>query len=258
MGGRGGQSHGAGGGRGEFKAVRDFFRQAYGAKHAKAIVDLLQKAPENIQQLFKDYVKQFKAQHLAPDADKEGAWYSPSLDAVFLDIGYVSKGDAISQPYQTIFHEYGHMIDSLIARDMGSSRFQDYSYMYKGGLLARTAERELQTRIFSIMQSKEGMTREQAIDALIKEARQSYSRRDRSDLSDIMEGAGIGRAGPLGAGHGLDYWSGQLGTQKRGTEIFAEITDALVTSPGALRAIQDYFPKTYAVYQDMIKERVKK
>jgi hypothetical protein len=258
MGGRGGQSHGAGGGGGEFKAAQDFFRQAYGAKHAKAIVDLLQKAPENIQQLFKDYVKQFRAQHLAPGDDKEGAWYSPSLDAVFLDIGYVSRGDVISQPYQTIFHEYGHMIDSLIARDMGSSGFVHYSELYKGGLLARTAERELQTRIFSIMQSKEGMTREQAIDALIRGARQSYSMRDRSDLSDIMEGAGIGREYPLGAGHGLSYWAGYSGTGKRGTEIFAEITDALATSPGALRAIRDYFPETYAVYQDMIRERVKK
>lgn len=256
MGGRGGQSHGAGGGRGEFKTVRDFFRQAYGAKHAKAIMDILRRAPENIQQLFKDYAKQLQKGQLDDHSDE--AYYSRSVDRVFLGIWWVSRGDRGHVEYQNIFHEYGHMIDSLIARDMGYTRYDSYSELYKGGLLAKTAERELQTRIFGIMQTTKGMTRDQAVQQLIDEARGKYSDRERSSISDMMQGAGIGRDRPLGWGHMAGYFEGPSGLGKRSTEIFAEMTDALASSPGSLAAIKEYFPKTLEVYQEMIKGRVKK
>lgn len=81
-----------------------------------------------------------------------------------------------------------------------------------------------------------------------------YSVRDRSDISDMFEGAGIGISYPLGSGHGLDYWS----TRGNGKEIFAEIVSAEATHPGSLKAIKEYFPKTYQVYQDMVKARKKK
>ena len=78
--------------------------------------------------------------------------------------------------------------------------------------------------------------------------------RDRSDISDMFEGAGIGKAYPLGSGHGTNYWSGR----DSGKEIFAEITSAEAAHPGSLMAIKEYFPKTYKVYQDMLKARKKK
>ena len=93
--------------------------------------------------------------------------------------------------------------------------------------------------------------REQAARALVREATGKYSFRDRSDISDMFEGAGLGIAHPLGAGHGLDYWSSR-GNSK---EIFAEIISAEAAHPGSLKAIKDYFPKTYQVYQDMMKAR---
>lgn len=71
--------------------------------------------------------------------------------------------------------------------------------------------------------------------------------------SDMFEGAGIGKAFPLGSGHGTDYWSGR----DSGKEIFAEITSAEAAHPGSLMAIKEYFPKTYKVYQDMLKARKK-
>lgn len=77
---------------------------------------------------------------------------------------------------------------------------------------------------------------------------------DRSDISDMFEGAGIGISHPLGAGHGLDYWS----SRGNGKEIFAEILSAEAAHPGSLKAIKEYFPKTYQVYQDMMKARKKR
>ena len=72
--------------------------------------------------------------------------------------------------------------------------------------------------------------------------------------SDMFEGAGLGIAHPLGAGHGLDYWSSR-GNSK---EIFAEIISAEAAHPGSLKAIKEYFPRTYQVYQDMMKARKKR
>lgn len=87
-----------------------------------------------------------------------------------------------------------------------------------------------------------------------KHSQYSNDMRDRSDISDMFEGAGIGKAFPLGSGHGTDYWSGR----DSGKEIFAEITSAEAAHPGSLMAIKEYFPKTYKVYQDMLKARKKK
>ena len=98
------------------------------------------------------------------------------------------------------------------------------------------------------------MTRDQAARALVSEARGKYTMLDRSDISDMFEGAGIGISHPLGAGHGLDYWS----SRGNGKEIFAEIISAEAAHPGSLKAIKEYFPKTYQVYQDMMKARKKK
>lgn len=52
----------------------------------------------------------------------------------------------------------------------------------------------------------------------------------------------------------MDYWYRQ-GNSK---EIFAEIISAEAASPGSLKAIKEYFPKTYQVYQDMMKARKKR
>ena len=98
------------------------------------------------------------------------------------------------------------------------------------------------------------LNRQQAARALVSEANSKYSYRDRSDISDMFEGAGLGIAHPLGAGHGLDYWSSRGNSR----EIFAEIISAEAAHPGSLKAIKEYFPRTYQVYQDMMKARKKR
>ena len=155
-----------------------------------------------------------------------------------------------------------------IARSEGHGRYSAYSELFQGfdssgnaimhrsssgGLLGRTAKKELEGHLSRIRRYDPNMTRDQAADMLISEAMGKYSMRDRSDISDMFEGAGIGKAFPLGSGHGTDYWSGR----DSGKEVFAEITSAEAAHPGSLMAIKEYFPKTYKVYQDMLKARKK-
>jgi len=250
MGGRGGSSHrGGGGGAGRFAGAQSFLQRAYGLVHAQAILSLIQNAPAHIQSLWEEFGASFRASRM--DRNSDEAYYSPSTDSVHLGIDYVARGDSIATPYSTVFHEYGHMTDYLIARQLGSGGYTAYSDTYKNGLLGSTAKRELEAHIARAQRIRPGLSREEAARFIISEARGKYSHKDRSDISDMMEGAGIGVAYPLGAGHGLDYWS----SRGNNREIFAEITSAEAAHPGSLKAIKDYFPATYQVYRDMLSER---
>lgn len=161
------------------------------------------------------------------------------------------------------------MTDYLIARGEGRSRYSAYSDLFQGigadgkpilrsgssgGLLGRTAKDELEGHLSRIHRQNPSMTRNEAARRLVSEAMGKYSVRDRSDISDMFEGAGIGISYPLGSGHGLDYWN----SRGNGKEIFEEIVSAEAAHPGSLKAIKEYFPKTYQVYQDMVKARKKK
>ena len=268
MGGRGGSSHRATAGGGGFGSVQTFLQNAYGAAHASAILALLQRAPSYIQSMWQDFAASFRADPHARRNDDEEAYYSPGNDWVHLGINAQSRAGSISTPYSVVFHEYGHMTDYLIARQKGMGRYSAYSDLYQGkdssgklifrqgsdGLLGRTAKLELESRLQKIQSEHRGYDRSMSTQSLLSEARSKYSMRDRSDISDMMEGAGIGIAYPLGSGHGLDYWSSR-GSSK---EIFAEITSAEAAHPGSLKAIKEYFPQTYSVYMDMVKERKKR
>lgn len=69
-----------------------------------------------------------------------------------------------------------------------------------------------------------------------------------SDLSDILEGAGIGMARPFAYGHGLSYWK----HTDNSCEIFAELFSANVANPKSLASIKEYLPKTYQVFEDIL------
>lgn len=265
MGGRGGRSHRASGGGNT--AVSDFLKGAYGDRHADAVMRILANAPEHIQEMWREFADSFRAGRLPSGSD--GAYYSPLQDRVFLNIRDVAAGDTISTPYSVLFHEYGHMTDYLIARKNGHGSAVAYSELFigvgadgkpvmrhnsAGGLLGRTAKDELEGHIRRIQRQNPQMSRERAADALVREVNRKYNVRDRADISDMFEGAGIGISYPMGAGHGLSYWTGR----DSGKEIFAEIMSAEAAHPGSLRAIKEYFPSTYKVYQDMMKARRKR
>lgn len=263
MGGRGGSSHRAGG---YFEKVRSFLQNAYGLNHANAIMAILSRAPVYVQELWRDYAMAFRAAANG-DPDASEAYYSPGTNDVFLGIRRVAAGGSISTPYSVLYHEYGHMTDFLIAQKFGY-RQRAYSDLFggidasgkailstgvRGGLLGQTAKAELEAHISRFQQRYPSFTREQAARALINETKSKFSLRDRSDISDMMEGAGIGVSHPLGAGHGLSYWR----SRGNGEEIFAEITSAEAAHPGSLKAIKEYFPQTYNVYLTMLKARKK-
>lgn len=88
----------------------------------------------------------------------------------------------------------------------------------------------------------------------ITDIKDKYSRRDRSDLSDMMEKFAVSTIHeeyPLGAGHGKDYWKTDFATAH---EAFAEIFSAEIANPGSLELIKQEMPETYDAFRRMLEE----
>lgn len=233
----------------------------YGSTHAKAVKDRLEKADQDVQDVWNKYQGKFKTDD--PNYSGGQAFYSPSSDSVRLNIKYAESGSSYQTPYQVLYHEYGHMTDYLSAREFGYNGYTAFTEVFDGvdasgnpiftqkgmgGLLGRTAKDELNTALKAIKKAN-GVTRKtQAAQILIDEIKANYSLIARSDVSDMLEGAGIGVSYPLGVGHGKGYWKGR----DNGKEIFAEMLSADTASPESVACIKKYFPETYKVYKTIL------
>lgn len=238
-----------------------YIDNTYGNTHAQAVKATLQNADPTVKAVWNKYQGKFKT----TNANYSGsdAYYSPASDSVTLNIADVASGSSYQTPYQLLYHEYGHMTDYLAARGSGYGRYTAFSEIFNGldangkvlftapgsgGLLGQTAKKELIDCIERIKKTHGVPTEAEAARILVNEIRQSYSLIARSDVSDMLEGAGIGIDYPLGVGHGTSYWK----NRDNGKEIFAEIMSAEVASPDSLACIKKYFPETYKVFRDIL------
>lgn len=239
-----------------------YIENTYGNAHAKAAKRSIEAADDDVRAVWNKYQSEFRTS----DASYKGsrAYYSPSNDNVTLNIKSAAKGNSYQAPYQVLYHEYGHMTDFLAARNYGKGRFVAFSEIFdgidntgkiiwttagSGGLLGKTAKKELKERLENIKKAKSFSKRYEAANYLINEIKSNYTLLARADVSDILEGAGIGVKYPLGLGHGLSYWK----KRDNGAEIFAEIMSAEITNPESLECIKKYFPETYKVFRDILK-----
>lgn len=76
----------------------------------------------------------------------------------------------------------------------------------------------------------------------------SLSFKTTGDISDIFEGATKGKVIGTG-GHSKNYWT----TRSVAVEAFAEMFSATTTNPQSLGNIKKYFPKSYDVFNEMLK-----
>lgn len=238
-----------------------YISATYGDTHAKEVKTMLDNASPDVLKVWNKYQSKFKTSNSKYTGTK--AFYSPSSDDVTLNISAASKGNSYQTPYQVLFHEYGHMLDYLAAREQGHNNYTAITEVFAGldatgspifdkkglgGLLGKTAKNELNKRIKEIKKNHGVKTKGEAADILIKEIKDNYSLLARSDVSDMLEGAGLGVAYPLGVGHGKTYWK----NRDNGKEILAEIFSAEIASPDSLACIQKYFPETYKVFKNIM------
>lgn len=238
-----------------------YIDSTYGATHAQAVKSTLQNADPEVKAVWNKYQSKFKTSNAKYSGGT--ANYSPASDSVTLDITRAASGSSYQTPYQVLYHEYGHMTDYLAAREFGYNNYVAFTQVFNGldsngkatfiqgmsgGLLGQTAKDELKALIKSTKKAHGVTTKAEAAQIIIDEIKKDYSLIARSDVSDMLEGAGIGVAYPLGVGHGKSYWK----NRDNGKEIFAEIMSAEVASPDSLACIKKYFPETYKVFRTIL------
>ena len=238
-----------------------YIDSTYGATHAEAVKSALENADPAVTAVWNKYQEKFKTSNA--NYSGKDAFYSPSSDSVTLNIAKAAKGSGYQTPYQVLYHEYGHMTDYLAARAFGYNGATAFTEVFNGldangkalfaskgagGLLGQAAKSDLKTLIKGVKKANGVTTKAEAARILINEISQNYSLIARSDVSDMLEGAGIGVNYPLGVGHGKSYWK----NRDNGKEIFAELLSAEAASPEFLACIQKYFPETYKVFRDIL------
>lgn len=198
-------------------------------------------------------------------------------------------GNSFENPFGVFFHESGHSIDYLAAREIGQP--MHYSRYYKDGLFPKTIIDEVNELVsatdkrlkeeFKLHKNDVEWMLENGIISQWKYdfykqngtwvgGEPKYSKsiayktienqlkeiplKARGDISDMFEGATGGKIS-AGIGHGKSYWSGGVfKNDPLATEAFAEMTSANMTNPESLETIKQYLPKSYSVYNEMLED----
>lgn len=233
--------------------------RGFGSTHYDAMHDIIDKSSNtNLKAVWDKYENELKV----GNAHKKGGAYAMGR-SLYLDIDKCAKGNSFDKPYQVVFHEAGHGIDSA-CRTLASQSgvfASHFSGAYKGGLFPQTIKDEVQ-ELVSAYDKKlkaeykargETYRKAYAYKALENEI-SAYNSYAMADLSDILEGATNAKI-RCGYGHGASYWKDRtIGGISDGlaTEAFAEMTDSTFANPESLELIKKYLPKSYKLYEEML------
>lgn len=270
------------------------FAQYYGADFYDAMCDLLDKCGNSdLQTVWQEY----QTRVISKDPDFKGRAHA-SGSAIHVNKEKDKKGSSWEAPYEVTFHESGHAIDYITRGDaqtsgprlMFSSAYKDgafpatirdevaemvkkkdaelkaefkahegdYKWMFEHGYMDGYAYR-MYERTGNLFGSEPKYSKTHAY----KELQHDFidelgGTLGLGDLSDMLEGATNGRIA-CGYGHGKSYWEKIFGVDVNlATEAFAEMTSATVANGESLKAIKKYLPRSYAMYEEMLKELAKK
>lgn len=262
--------------------------KGYGKDYYDDICDLVDNCgSDDLKKVWGAYQSQIRV----PDPKYKGRGYA-SAGNIHVDVEKDAKGSSWQAKYEVTFHESGHAIDHL-SRDLIDTqgiRFK-FSSAYKNGAFPATIREEVADMVKAKDIELKALFKEHKTDyawlhehgfisdyswgfyerngkflggepkysksfaykAIQKEIMQIPSI-GRSDLSDLLEGATDGRI-QCGYGHGKSYWKKLMGIdEKLATEAFAEMTSATIANGDSLATIKQYLPKSYKMYEDMLKE----
>ena len=166
----------------------------------------------------------------------------------------IDRAGLFQRPYQSTFHELGHLID----------HFMNEGYMsvtYKNGLFGDTLRAEAAEYIrLTTKKLKPRMGAKTLADSKVyKEIKRGLlliSEENLHEVSDIWHGATLGK---VDVGHGhyeSDYWTKNNGANLV-KETFAHMFCATIQSPESLAAVKKYFPRSYSVFEKMIGDFIK-
>ena len=227
---------------------------SYPKKYHSQITNFLDEAPDICRKAWNDVCEDFHTITGVEYKNKTGrratgAFYSSYVDAVYLNITKASQGSSYQTPFQVVFHEFGHHMDFIFNRKYGNGdNTKGFSETYKNGIFGQTLKKEAKQAILDFAKSKDITDSSEAEREFIKDISSKYSLIARSDISDMFEPVTT-KDYPFGVGHGKSYWK----KRDNGEEGFAEMYSAMVNSPESWKAINEYFPESVKIFEEMLK-----
>jgi SPP1 gp7 family putative phage head morphogenesis protein len=242
----------------------------FGDEHAMKIKDILQNAPDEAKGIWNKYVNKLGVTSIK--APKGQAFYSPYKKGITINLKDCAEGkfwtftstrgkEAYRKAYGTIFHEFGHNISALIADDLGHV-FNDASIVFKsekytGYSLNKMLNEEANDYVSKVWKELKNQAKELGTGTVLKREAYSFISNEiknlpviaGGDIADMWEGCTKGSVTGY-MGHGKSYWK----SHEAGVEAFAEMFDATVNNPESLEQIKNYFPKSYDIFLEILKE----
>ena len=140
-------------------------------------------------------------------------------------------------------------MDFIFNRKYGNGdNTKGFSETYKNGIFGQTLKKEAKQAILDFAKSKGITDSSEAEREFIKDVSSKYSLIARSDISDMFEPVTT-KDYPFGVGHGKSYWK----KRDNGKEGFAEMYSAMVNNPESWKAINEYFPESVKIFEEMLK-----
>lgn len=275
----------------EYNEIKLGGLEVYGKKHAKAIRENLENAPEDIRRVWNDCADDFRV--IEPRYRGDAANYNAMQDGVKLNITDAGKGSNYQTPYQVVFHEYGHHSDYVLNRKYGDGeRLKAFSETYKNGAFGRSLKeegynairawakdkgvRELPDIATKIEEDAEKLIQAGVINS--SERAKEIQRMKRSlNFSDYVP-EDVAKAFCTGIKReltliqrsdisdmfepimpkscqfpfGVGHGVGYWARHDNGKEAFAEMFSAAVNNAESLEQIKRFFPESYKIFKEIL------
>ena len=227
----------------------EFFENQLEKKHILALREMLDKAREKYPELAKMY-EAWQSQFRFDKTTKKVACYWPQFRKVSIKANKEAAGTVVSTPYQTFFHELGHLIDNQsVCPTYGianiSERLTDVIKAdwaaYRDKTVSKLGIQNQHNQTYRVIEH---------IRDIAKDGGGSIDLKTWGDVSDIIEGC-TGIRYPLGAGHGAAYHKKHGATA---SEFFAEVCSAAIANPASFEKLSMIFPNAVDELMKIVKE----
>lgn len=253
-------------------------------KHTDGVNDAIRNAPnKQAASAWSRYVGEYNI----IDGDyRHGAYFSAREGGLFINLSFVGKEASSHMPYQTLFHETGHMLDWLHG---GKSNFQYFSNTFENGAFGFTLRKEAN----EIIEARKALLKKEFDankDNIVWLAENGYVHESykqafldgkisgvedlprrvtfmpstvykkladelnglpekTSAVQDIFQGA-TNEKFSGNFGHASGYFDSNPTALEK--EAFAEMMEASMANEELLDVIRSYFPKSYEIFERMM------
>lgn len=218
----------------------------------KALVDLLDNAPENMKKLWNKYSDKFNLY----DRNSEKNSYNPLTKRIKIN-GKFLMGSSVKKPFERLVHKIGHHIDNLIGSEgklLSTFNFISMEYFsdkYESNL------RDMLIKEYQIYYNsiKERLNKEneKEIYKEIKKEFSTYSNYQKVIISDLFSVITNDKLN-LKYSHEPAYWENE---NRLPAKAFAHFTGASITNNEGIKLIKKYFPKSLKSYNEIINNSLK-